>query len=222
MNALGRKRPEACPSPRSTCLALRSASRTRKLSCSEISLTLRSALKFANVTAALALFLALAGVSYAAIKVTGADVVDGSLKGKDLKDESVTGRDVRSLTNRDVKNGSLLVDDFAAGQLPGPGSGVPNVIVRTAPGVSRPACPPGETCPSLTLSNTVSCRPGERALGGGIASGAGDGAAVLSSTPTPATDGAAPTGWSGSARTGAYGGMTIVASPAVWVLCAVP
>lgn len=71
---------------------------------------LRARLTYANVMATVALFIALSGSSYAAIKVTG----------KSVKDSSLTGRDVRnaSLTTLDVKNRSLLAKDFKAGQLP--------------------------------------------------------------------------------------------------------
>jgi hypothetical protein len=61
---------------------------------------MRSKLTYSNVTATLALFLALGGSSYAAIKVTGKNVVDSSL------------------TTKDIKNSSLLKGDFKAGQIP--------------------------------------------------------------------------------------------------------
>jgi hypothetical protein len=47
-------------------------------------------LTYSNVTATLALFIALGGSSYAAFKVTGRNVVDGSLTGKDIKKRSVS------------------------------------------------------------------------------------------------------------------------------------
>lgn len=47
-------------------------------------------LSYANVTATLAIFIALGGSSYAALKVTGRNVVDGSLTGKDIKKRSVS------------------------------------------------------------------------------------------------------------------------------------
>jgi hypothetical protein len=50
---------------------------------------MRSHITYANVIATLALFIALGGVSYAALRVTGRDVVDGSLTGKDIKRKSV-------------------------------------------------------------------------------------------------------------------------------------
>lgn len=81
---------------------------------------LRSHLTFANVIAMLALFVALGGSSYAALRVTGKNVRNGSLTGTDVRNSSLTGRDVRSssLGTSDVKNRSLLAKDFKAGQLP--------------------------------------------------------------------------------------------------------
>jgi hypothetical protein len=49
----------------------------------------RDRLNYANVTATLALFVALGGASYAAVKITGRNVVNGSLTGKDIKKRSV-------------------------------------------------------------------------------------------------------------------------------------
>jgi len=71
---------------------------------------LRPRLTYANVTATVAVFLALGGGSYAAISITGKNVKDSSLTGKDIKNSS--------LTTSDVKNSSLLAADFKSGQLP--------------------------------------------------------------------------------------------------------
>lgn len=91
------------------------------------------ALSYANVVATVALFAALGGSSYAAIRVTGRDVQDGSLTGADVRNSSLTGADVR--------NGSLGKRDFKAGQLPqgdvGP-QGPPG-----APGLTGKQGPPG-------------------------------------------------------------------------------
>src|SRR4051794_8530272 len=57
-------------------------------------------LSYANVTATLALFVALGGSSYAAAKLTGRDIKDGTLTGSD------------------VRNGSLRAADFRARDLP--------------------------------------------------------------------------------------------------------
>jgi hypothetical protein len=50
---------------------------------------MRRHLTYSNVIATLALFIALGGSSYAAIKITGRNVTDGSLTGKDIKKRSV-------------------------------------------------------------------------------------------------------------------------------------
>src|SRR4051812_10228171 len=50
---------------------------------------MRRHLSYSNVTATLALFIALGGSSYAALRITGRDVANGSLTGKDIKKRSV-------------------------------------------------------------------------------------------------------------------------------------
>ena len=61
---------------------------------------MRQHVSYANVMATIAVFIALGGSSYAAVKITGKSVKNGTL------------------TGIDVKNGSLLAKDFRAGQLP--------------------------------------------------------------------------------------------------------
>lgn len=76
--------------------------------------------------ATVAVFVALGGSSYAAIKVTGKNVPKDALTGadiknltgKDVRNNSITGADVKNLTTGDVANGRLLAEDFAPGQLP--------------------------------------------------------------------------------------------------------
>src|SRR5215213_6291394 len=82
---------------------------------------LRRSLSFANVTSLLALFVALAGTSYAAVAITSGDVKNNSLTSADIRNNSI-----KSI---DVKNRSLLAKDFKAGQLPA--------------GSQGPAGPPG-------------------------------------------------------------------------------
>ena len=48
----------------------------------------RIRLTYANVIASIALFAALGGSSYAALAVTGAQVRDGSLSGRDVRNAS--------------------------------------------------------------------------------------------------------------------------------------
>jgi len=65
---------------------------------------------YSNVMATAAMFIALGGTSYAAVKITGAEVRDGTLTGRDVRNGSLSGRDVR--------NGSLRSADIAPGQIP--------------------------------------------------------------------------------------------------------
>jgi hypothetical protein len=71
---------------------------------------LRSKLTYANVMATIAVFIALGGSSYAALRITGKNVTDGTLSGKDIKNQSLTGGD--------VKNGTLAPTDFKRDALP--------------------------------------------------------------------------------------------------------
>jgi hypothetical protein len=94
---------------------------------------LRTRLTYANVMATIAVFIALGGSSYAAIKVTGKTVKDSSLTGKDVRNSSLTGKD--------VKNQSLLTVDFKAGQLPAGPQGLQGAKgdpgANGAPGTAR-------------------------------------------------------------------------------------
>jgi hypothetical protein len=87
---------------------------------------LRSSLTYANVMATVAVFVALGGSSYAALRVTGKNVPRDALTGADIKNltgrdvrnNSLTGADVKNLRSADIANGRLLAEDFAQGQLP--------------------------------------------------------------------------------------------------------
>ena len=86
-------------------------------------------LSYANVMATGAVFIALGGTSYAAMKVTGEDVRNGSLTGKDVKNGS--------LGSGDVRDGSLRAGDFRPRELPaGP---------KGATGAPGPQGPKGDT-----------------------------------------------------------------------------
>jgi hypothetical protein len=61
----------------------------------------------ALVIAVIALFVSLGGTGYAAIKITGKSVKNGSLTGKDIKSNSVTGKNVKGLGAGDFKSGQL-------------------------------------------------------------------------------------------------------------------
>jgi hypothetical protein len=69
---------------------------------------LRSRLTYANVMATVAVFVALGGTSYAALTITG----------KQVRNNSLTGKDIKNLKSADVANRSLLAEDFRSGALP--------------------------------------------------------------------------------------------------------
>lgn len=97
----------------------------------------------------MAVFIALGGTSYAAIKISG----------KNVKNNSLTGADVKagSLTASDVKNRSLLARDFKKGQLP---RGLPGIA--GGPGLTGPAGPagPGSAAKAMSRSTPVTLNPG--------------------------------------------------------------
>lgn len=101
-----------------------------------------SRLTFSNVVAVVALFIALGGASYAAIKIP-----KNSVGAKQLKKNAIT--------SKKVKDRSLLAADFKVGQIP-PGAtgaqgpiglrGIPGVTGST--GANGPAGPDGVTGPA--------------------------------------------------------------------------
>jgi hypothetical protein len=88
-------------------------------------------LSYANVVATLALFVALGGGAYAAVN---------------LPAHSVGARQIKSSAVRsaDVRNASLLAEDFKAGQLPTGPRGT-----QGPAGARGPAGPQGAPCPPV-------------------------------------------------------------------------
>lgn len=99
--------------------------------------SLRRHLTPPTVMSALALFVALGGTSYAAIKLPANSVGTPQLKGA-------------SVTSTKVKNGSLLLKDFKAGQLPSAKNGSTAEAGSGVPGPAGPAGPQGEAGPAGT------------------------------------------------------------------------
>ena len=77
---------------------------------------------FANIMSVLAVFIALGGTSYAALAITGADVVDESLASRDVKNGALRARDINK-------------DDLRSFREPGPQGerGPSNVVWRLGP-----------------------------------------------------------------------------------------
>lgn len=157
-----------------------------------------------NLVGYLALFVALGGTSYAAIRLP-ANVVTT----KHLRNGSVT--------SAKVKNNSLRAVDFAKNQLP---------AGRQGPaGLPGPAGPPGPSGGSSAVSrkgprvenpgvasSTAMCEGGERAVGGG---GTSEGGFLWESIPAPEGS-STPTGWTVRAAAGTNDVMT---DATAWVIC---
>jgi hypothetical protein len=81
---------------------------------------LRPHLTYANVVSTLCLFLVLGGGAVAATRITGREIVNGSVGSVDLRNNGVRGKDVTNgtITTRDVRDESLLSRDFRPGSLP--------------------------------------------------------------------------------------------------------
>ena len=192
-------------------------------------------LGYTNVTATVALFIALGGSSYAAVTITGADVRNGSLKSGDIRDGSLSGRDAGRVDGRDVRDRSLSGADVRDGALrradlggtapagsPGPAgepgpAGVTDVIDRRA---ADATLEPGK------LGDVIaSCAPGEVAIGGGAGLSDHELSFVAFGEPVgpagrPPADGEPATGW----RAQAFNSQFAIenATLRVHVLCARP
>ncbi len=100
-------------------------------------------LTYANVTATLALFVALSGGAYAAAKLP-----PGSVGTTQLRDDAVT--------SGKVLDGSLLREDFQAGQLPAGGVSGLEVVYEASGGGVAPV-----------KSTEARCPAGKKVTGGG-------------------------------------------------------
>jgi hypothetical protein len=157
---------------------------------------LRDRLSFGNVVAVLALFVALGGSSYAALKLP-----KGSVGPRQIRANAVSSPKVRDR--------SLFARDFALGQLP-----------KGEKGDKGDKGDPGQNAATHVVSRRVSltvsdaegtsvvahCHPGERVISGGFflnSSGQAKPKVTASAPVDPSTDmnfetapeGAVPTGW---------------------------
>ena len=115
----------------------------------------------ATIISVLALVVATGGTSYAALSITGKDVVNQSLTGKDIKNQTVTGKDVR--------NKSLKAKDFADDQLPagpqGPAGAGRWVLINAAGQIEAQSGGFSVTAGYPTLAATATDPTGLRANG---------------------------------------------------------
>ena len=78
---------------------------------------IRTRLNYANVMATVAAFLALGGVSYAAATVGSGQIINNSVKSKDLRQRTVRGTDVRTNTL-----GAKQINESQLGRVPDAGT----------------------------------------------------------------------------------------------------
>ena len=186
----------------------------------------------ALVVACFALGVALTGTSYATVlnvpdgSVTTAKIKNGAVTTPKLKNDAVTVRQAfaaNSVRAGQVKNGSLLKEDFKSGQLPAgpPGPQGPQGPQGPAgpngrPGISGLQRVDAQTSASSANSKSavVTCAGGKRVVGGG-ARVTGDGAAKVSITESfPDSGGNKWNGRAGtrlSRRAGSWRGFQIYA-----------
>ena len=178
--------------------------------------------------ATVALFVALGGSSYAALKIGRASITSREIARNAVHRAELANNSVGS---GEVVNGSLLSEDF---RIPPKGIQGP----RGERGPTGPAGPKGATGPrgpdgpsgitsalirfgstydAVPGDGTVlqaDCLSGERAIGGGAAPTSGTfvpEASITSSSPSPATAEGTPVSWTvGVKNTGAPGSATIV------------
>jgi hypothetical protein len=75
---------------------------------------LRARLTYANVVATLALFLALGGASYAAVRVGSRQIVNNSVRTQDLRNNDIRSQDIR---NRTIRGGDILTNTITGHQV---------------------------------------------------------------------------------------------------------
>lgn len=128
----------------------------------------RKHLSFANVVSMVALFVALGGVSYAAISLP-----NNSVGTKQIKKNAVTGKKIKAnaIGGGKIKDGSLLAKEFKAGQIP--------VGPKGATGATGPQGPAGVVgaitvqrddaalADNATVGLQVTCPAGTKIIGGG-------------------------------------------------------
>jgi hypothetical protein len=138
----------------------------------------RGKLSYANVMSTIGVMLALGGTSYAAIKLPANSVGSAQIKADAVRASELAANAVSS---SNVKNRSLLVTDFALGQLPTGATGANGAVGEKGPqGVPGPPGPAG-VVGALSVQREdfsvpddgspiglqVDCPPATRIIGGG-------------------------------------------------------
>jgi hypothetical protein len=123
-------------------------------------------LSYANLMATVALFVALGGSGYAAVRLAA-----GSVGSKQIRNGQVRGADLarNAVTSAKVKDGSLLAADFGAGQLPagpagakgdtGPAGAKGDTGATGTPGPADAATVSGQTVTRIFATVAVAAAP---------------------------------------------------------------
>jgi len=108
-------------------------------------------LTYANVTSTLALFLALGGVSWAAISVGTGQIRNNSIRTQDLRNDQIRSRDIR---NRTIVNRDVLTNTLSGLQIN------ENTLGRVPDAARLEGRDPSSfavTCPAGTVSHAGTC-----------------------------------------------------------------
>jgi hypothetical protein len=174
---------------------------------------IRRQLSYANVVATLALFVALGGSSFAAVKLSR-----NSVRASNIAPNAVGSSEVarNAVSSQEVKDASLLPRDFRETPrglkgdrgLIGPRGDRGTQGVQGAQGPRGPQGPPGpfpdvavrvgqelDVAPGTDATLVATCDPGEKALGGGVTPDVIAAAFIAGSFPTPTTAGGTPNRW---------------------------
>lgn len=114
---------------------------------------LRRHFSYANVTASLALFVALGGTSYAVLRVYSRDILDNSLRSRDIRNHSLLGKDFRRNSV-----GGAAVRESTLGPVPSARE-ADRVGGRTSSALTV-SCPPGMTAEAGVCFETAA-RPAQ-------------------------------------------------------------
>jgi hypothetical protein len=155
---------------------------------------LRERLTYANVVGSLALFIALGGVSYAAVTLPANSVGTAQLKNRSVTPAKLALKTKKALRG---KRGPAGPKGDTGPTVAGAPAGPPKVTVRRNDGSIPVSCSPSIITPGFftctgTGSVRAECNAGERVVGGSAQADPGTLAVITSSAPQPADN---PTAW---------------------------
>jgi hypothetical protein len=149
----------------------------------------RKVFTFSNVTACIALFVALGGSVYAAGKISGTQIKPGSLPGNRVKPKSLAGRQIRpkSLTGKQIKANSLGAEQIKESTLMG-------ITASAISGVQYATVTVPLSYSSGGVQGTAVCPLGTSVIGGGTSVSNEGYGYINDSAPSPTHTGWIATG----------------------------